>query len=231
LPVENETINVSHRMFYCADPRDGTAHFQFARPRRLGYGSHRSERVPYLTVQLPVDPFAQPFLERLETNIAVDHNYVVSIHLKSCERKEESFAWIYDLEFALDVVGSEKISAGADQPQGKQKSRPGGAVDRPPSAASYPPGQIAIRSNVVGSNTAWHQVPGDAIAVLKPNYFVHGVARPTREQLLERLYYHPCSECGKSSFESQWFGCDRKCKGVPLPHEAEKRRAELGLGA
>jgi hypothetical protein len=228
LPLENETISISQRMFFCADPRDGIAHFQFARPRRLGLGSRKGDRLPYLTAQLKVDPFARPLLERLEANISVDHDYVVTIRLSSKERRDIVETKIFDLEFALEVStpGASPTAASNEASGGSS-----GTTGRPNTSGPIARGQIVLRSNVVGSETAWHLVPGDALEALKPAYFTHGINKPTREQLWERLYYHPCSECGKGSFEAQWSGCTRGCKGVPTPEEASRRRIENGYDA
>ena len=46
-------------MFYCVDPRDGVAHFEFVRPTRIGYGSQRANRITYASATLKVDPYAR----------------------------------------------------------------------------------------------------------------------------------------------------------------------------
>lgn len=223
LPLENQTVRITQRMFYCADPRDGVAHFQFARPRRLGFGSHRSERLPYLTAQLPVDPFARPFTERLQAEVVVDHDYVVTIQLQATGRNAMVEAKIYDLEFALDLVAAGGCSDAESAGETEEPNTAGEGIDE---AAN---GEIFLRSNVTGNNDAWHLVPGDAMEALRPSYFVHGNAHPTARQLAERLYYHPCAVCRRDSFECQRDGCDRECSGVPSCVVAEERSQSLGL--
>src|SRR5690606_37522697 len=39
LPVENQSLSIMATQFYCVDPRDGVASFQFARPKKVGYGA------------------------------------------------------------------------------------------------------------------------------------------------------------------------------------------------
>ena len=68
LPVENEQVPIYARQFYCCDPRDQVANFQFVRPTRVGYGSRNAPRETYMTLSLKVDPFAQPLTERLATS-------------------------------------------------------------------------------------------------------------------------------------------------------------------
>jgi len=51
LPVEDKVITFHQSNYYCVDPRDGIAHFQFARPTQIGQAARRSQRRTYGTVR------------------------------------------------------------------------------------------------------------------------------------------------------------------------------------
>lgn len=213
LPVDNEVVRVNQSMFYCVDPRDGLAHFQFARPKRVGYGSRQSERLIYGTASLKIDPFARPLLERLEAQVEVDADYVVRIDLVSKGRGDHASLQIHNLEFALALPMTDPSAA------------PEHETDAPDHGSRPHSGGVWLRSNVTRREDAWQLVPGDEVAKYKPGWFdVRGSA--TRLQVMERLYYAPCATCRRTGFECQWEGCELPlCRpGVPSPLEARIRR-------
>lgn len=217
LPVADQVINVDQSMFYCTDPRDGLAHFQFARPRRVGYGSHRSDRIAYTTVSLKIDPNARPLLERIEAKIRIDADYIVTIELMSKERKAQAVAEIYSLEFGLQLP----ISGTADT-QTDDEMTPG--IGR-----STNVGAVTVRSNIACSSADWRMVPGDIVELYRPNHFNNIGNAFSKQQDVERNYYHNCSICKRSSFVSHWFGCDHKgCRGMLSPIEAANRVVSRG---
>jgi molecular chaperone DnaK len=210
LPVENETVSVNHSMFYCVDPRDGLAHFQFARPKRVGYGSRQSERLVYGTVSVKVDPFAPPLTERLEAEVEVDADYIVHIDVVSKGRGDHASLEIHNLEFAL-ALPTKKAADSTRTTEIDGKSDRGGA------------GSVQLRSNVTTRSDAWELVPGDVVAKYKLGWFdIRG--RATSFQVAERLYYEPCATCRRSSFECEWDGCDRPGCNVLRPPDARDRR-------
>jgi molecular chaperone DnaK len=76
LPIENEVKAIPSRRFFCVDPRDGVAVFEFAKPRKVGLLQATDERITMCALNLPIDPSARPFLERLECQVQLDHDYV-----------------------------------------------------------------------------------------------------------------------------------------------------------
>jgi molecular chaperone DnaK len=211
LPVDNEVVCVNQSMFYCVDPRDGLAHFQFARPKRVGYGSQRSERLVYGTASLKIDPFARPLLERLEAKVEVDADYVVKIDLASRGRGERASLEIHNLEFALALPTTNPSVV--TKPERESTD----------SKTQRPAGGVRLRSNVTRREEAWQLVPGDVVKNYKPGWLdVRGSA--TSLQVAESLYYAPCATCRRSTFECEWDGCEL-CPGVPNPAEALVRRA------
>ena len=214
LPVENEVVSLPQRMFYCVDPRDGLAHFQFARPKRLGYGSSRSERLVYGTLSLKVDPFARPLLERLEAEVGVDADYIVRIDLVSKGRGDHASLEIHDLEFALALPVSDGIAR--PTPDGAQHE-----ADRAERA-----GAIRLRSNVASAKDAWGLVPGDVVGDYRKGWFDRR-GDATAAQIAERLYYAPCATCRRSAYQCQAEGCDDPRCGLILsgPAAAAARKA------
>ena len=195
LPVENETVRIDQRMYYCVDPRDGLAHFQFVRPKRPGYSGKRSERLVYGTASLRVDAKAPPLRERLEALISVDSDYVVSIQLRSKGRGDTVLLEIHDLEFSLTLPtgdGVLTVSAPDDHAQ----------------RGTVMAGGVQLRSNVTEEHDALHHVPGDLLAEYKPQAFDVRANLVTKEQREEKSYYEPCATCRRTSFECERDGCD-----------------------
>lgn len=207
LPVENQTVRIPQRMFYCVDPRDGLAHFQFARPKRVGYGSRVSDRLPYGTVSLKVDPNVRPLLERIEALAEVDADYIVRIELYSTGRCQRASLEIYDLEFALELpqIGDDRTIAVSSDSTG-------------PTAPT--PGAVVLRSNVTTQREGWGIVPGDVVGLYQSAWFDRR-GGATEAQVEERLYYQPCATCRRSSFDCAWEGCDDPRCSQTLPSRAE----------
>ena len=88
LPVENEDVAADSRRFFCVDPRDGVAGFEFAKPRKVGVLQTNDERSTMRSLNLQIDPSARPFLERLECKVRIDHDFVAHVSLHSKGRGE-----------------------------------------------------------------------------------------------------------------------------------------------
>lgn len=140
LPVENQTVPILATQFYCVDPRDGVANFQFVRPVKVGYGSRTAPRETYTTLSLKVDPNAPPFLERLNLTLTIDHDYVVHVEGRSSGRQDSAIQQIHNLEFALALPAE-----GAGRrigPTKEPKELGAGRVSRTS-------GSVQLRSNVI----------------------------------------------------------------------------------
>jgi molecular chaperone DnaK len=101
LPIENQTIPVPNRRFFCTDPRDGMAVFEFLKPRKVGNVQPSDQRETICVMNLPVDPHARPLLERIECTLQIDHDYVAHATLRSNGRGAEVSAEFHQLDFAL----------------------------------------------------------------------------------------------------------------------------------
>lgn len=86
-----------------------------------------------------------------------------------------------------------------------------------------PDGRVRLRSNVVDSPDAWHLVPGEVIAVHRPE-LLRAPNRPKRLQVDERMYYVPCGICGRYEHVIKREGCE-ECSHGPTPAQMEQARA------
>ena len=101
LPVENQTTAAENRRFYCTDPRDGGAVFEFGKPRKVGTVKQEDERETLEVLTLPVDRTARPLLERLECEVQIDHDYIAKVTVTSSGKGEFVSKEIHSLDFGL----------------------------------------------------------------------------------------------------------------------------------
>jgi molecular chaperone DnaK len=212
LPIEDKVITFHQSNYYCVDPRDGVAHFQFARPTLIGHGARRSQRRTYGTVSVNVDPNAKPFVERLEAEIRIDADYIVTMDVRSTGRRDHKSLEVHDLEFALALPTGKP--AATDKP------------DKQPSSAkpSARKGGIRLRSNIAATADAWSAVPGDMLTRYRG---ASAFSSPdiTDRQKEERYYYEPCATCRRLGFDCKWEGCDHPvCRAQGMISQAEAVR-------
>lgn len=201
LPVENQDLPVVATQFYCVDPRDGVANFQFVRPKKVGYGARTSDRETYVILPLQVDPYATPFVERLKLSLNIDHNYVVHIEGESTGRGARAVRQIHNLEFALTLpVGA------SDSSKKKIEQGPKSAVLEKASSGMNE-GSIFLRSNITASASDWRNVPGDIIEKWRTSWFDRRNGDATLKQIEERNYFSACSVCKKLPYAIKAEGC------------------------
>lgn len=209
LPLENQTLPILASQFYCVDPRDGVANFQFVRPVVVGYGARSAPRQTYTVLSLKVDPYVAPFVERLNVSIQIDHDYVVHLDGHSSGRGDRASRKIHDLEFALTLprVGDGSLNASGGRADTADK---GGPIILSKSRR----GGVQLRSNVIQNGAGWQSVPGDIVEQWRPHWFDIRGQNETAKQRAENQYYSTCSLCRKRSFEISLHGCDR-CNTQP----------------
>jgi molecular chaperone DnaK len=193
LPTEGKVLKRNYGM-YCVDPRDQFAKFQVARPRWPGQSLSSDEREIFTTISIPVDPNARPLLERLEFSVEIDENLIASVHAVSSIVGGEASAAIHDLEFGLFF------------PTDGQKPDDDPTLERNKRTHNTS-GQIRLRSNVIDNNNAWNLVPGEIIEKYKSNY-LDTRNNPPSKQIDEKMYYTPCSVCGRYEYDINLKGCD-----------------------
>ena len=211
LPTADSVLTISRDNYYCVDPRDGVAHFEFARPTRVGPTAARSPRRIYGALSVAVDPTARVFVERLKLDIIIDGDYVVGVKATSLGRGDIKPLEIHDLEFALALPTALIAPAeGLD----RRTARPDETAGRPT--------DVVLRTNVV-EGLDWLQIPGDILTTYKPTAFSHDV---TARQMAERYYYQPCATCRRLEYQCKWEGCDHPvCVAQGMTTRAQAARA------
>jgi actin-like ATPase involved in cell morphogenesis len=204
LPIENETRAAAKATYRCVDPRSGRASFTFARPSRPRPRDAMSDRKAYTTLQLAVDEAAAPLMERLELDLAIDHDYVAHIDLRSTMRKDHLKSEIFDLEFTL------RFPTTTDQFV-KGKHADGEAIDSQADVASLAlpmrAGKVRLRSNVA-AEPSWRSVPGDLVTRYRPHWFDERTREYSEWQYNESVYYKDCPYCHRTRYQFRTDGCD-----------------------
>lgn len=216
LPVENEVLPVANTQFYCVDPRDGVANLQFVRPSKVGYGERTCPRVTYKVVSLKVDPNAQPFFERLNVKLLIDHDYVVRVQAHSSGRGDDVVCEIHDLEFALKLPTA---SVANDEGEENDPERNEDLTQINGRAS------IQLRSNVTDKRQGWQLVPGDVIETWRPNWFDRRHSSASKLQYDERNYYRPCATCKRTTCDIFLKGC-LACNLVPTSGADQRRSSQ-----
>jgi molecular chaperone DnaK len=208
LPLENETKSAAKADYHCVDPRSGRASFTFARSSRPRTRDARSDRQAYATLHLEIDETAPPLMERLELELAIDHDYVAHVDLRSTMRKHHLKAEIFDLEFTLRFP-----TAGNDSANRQDLGGEGSATEDIIISTAFATkvGTVRLRSNVT-AESRWGKVPGDLVIQYRPHWFDERSREYSEWQKNEWVYYKDCPYCHRSRYEFRIQGCgDSKC--------------------
>lgn len=180
---------------YCTDPTDGVAKFSIVAPSQLTEQPQASDpRTSLGVVAIAVDHTAPPLVERLELDVEIDEDLILSVSASSSQRKDQSSASYFDLEFGIGLPGSSVREI----------------IDVAEADASRPSGGLSLRTNVADmKDTAL--IPGDVLYKHHPGAFARlgGSDQATQEQLTEHLYYQPCAVCKR-----QWGDPACRCASV-----------------
>ena len=215
LPVEGESTAVTSTRLYCVDPRDGVAVFQFVKPRNVGsLLSPHDHRTILYSLNLPVDPTASPFLERLECAVQIDQDYIARVSLRSKLRQEAVGAEFHDLDFGLALPTDELPEIATVNRSNTSVTGPGNRTDAFHGAART---NVSLRSNVsMGDDKhhdeKWGLVPGDIVESWQQNYFGRRFNRGSEFQREEKMYYERCVHCQRTRFEINGQGIIEECR-------------------
>jgi molecular chaperone DnaK (HSP70) len=180
---------------YCTDPSDGVAKFSIVVPTDLSEQPQASDpRTSLGMVTIAVDKTAPPLVERLELDLEVDDDLILSVSAMSSRRKDQSGASYFDLEFGIGLPGSEDL----------------GPIDTAETDAMVLAGGLVVRANVADKKDS-ALVPGDVLYKHNKRAFerLPGPGQATDEQLTEHLYYQPCAVCKR-----QWGDPACRCASV-----------------
>jgi molecular chaperone DnaK len=166
---------------YCTDPADGVAKFSIVAPTQLSEQPQASDPRDSLgIVTIDVDRTAPPLVERLELDVNVNDNLILSVAAMSSQRGDQADASYFDLEFGIGLPGSDDL----------------GPIDVADTDASAPTGGLVARANVADRKDQT-LVPGDVLYKHNRNAFARlpGTVQATETQRAEHLYYQPCARC------------------------------------
>lgn len=205
LPILNQHTVALKSKFYCTDPRDGIAVFQFARPVKPDQVGAGDLRQPYGVLRFPVSTVYPPFAEKLDIEIIIDHDYVLKVNVGSSVRPEQARAEceIYDLEFALSIPGADR----------KVRVDSGGGRAAPASKLSSPNSvsNVQVKTNVYNEKDAWGMVPGDLVETYRERWFDPQSNNPSAAQRAEKDAHNHCAICRRSPAVFLIDGC-QECK-------------------
>ncbi|EMB7846116.1 hypothetical protein VAB77_004040 [Vibrio vulnificus] len=74
----------------------------------VGKSAASDRRTTYANLSVPVNPDFPPMKERIDVNLEIDENYIVTISAKANDLKHPVSLQIYDLEFALQTKKQEQ---------------------------------------------------------------------------------------------------------------------------
>jgi actin-like ATPase involved in cell morphogenesis len=226
MPVENEVKATPSRRFFCVDPRDGVAVFEFAKPRKVGLLQAGDERATMHVLNLPVDSGARPFLERLECEVQLDHDYVARVSIISKLRGGRVEAEIHDLDFGLTLPEADPNRKNpADDGSSPPGERGRGPAPKEEDGDGIL-GAVALRANIANIEN-WKLIPGDIVEQWQPNFWSQYSKEATQLQREERMYYERCSYCDRTLFEIQQGGPVDMCFEMGCPEERAVKSKKL----
>ncbi len=180
MPLNNHVRRERFHL-YCTDPTDGTAKFSVVAPSELNEQPQASDpRTSLGVVTIRVDKTAPPLTERLELDVEVDDDLILSVEARSSQQRSRARASYFDLEFGIGLPGVEDLEF----------------ADATDTSHFVPKGGLVIRANVADEKEQ-RLIPGDVLYKHNPRAFarIPGPDQATEEQLTEHLYYMPCAVC------------------------------------
>lgn len=185
MPLEREQRRERFDI-YCVDPSDGHGKFSLVSPHRPGPRVLANDkRRPLCNLLVKVDAKAAPFRERLELEVSVDENLVLTATAWSLNQKGHAVAEVHDLEFALATPGAGRGWLNAN------------LLGEDGETNAHQPGELSMRSNIAAREDD-SLVPGEVLYRHNPFYF-RVDQNPPQIQVDEKLYYDPCSMCQRAS--------------------------------
>jgi molecular chaperone DnaK len=168
---------------FCTDPSDGSAKFSIVAPTELHEQPQASDpRTSLGMFTVDVDRNAPPLAERLELAVEINDDLILSVSAESSRGSDHAGASYFDLEFGIGLPGSDDFG-------------PVDVTDDPDPARAT--GGLVVRANVADRADP-KLIPGDVFQKHKRGALARlpGPIEATEEQLIEHLYYKPCSVCG-----------------------------------
>ncbi|WP_312726643.1 Hsp70 family protein [Stutzerimonas kunmingensis] len=191
MPREGSIQQAERLNLYCTDPRDGVAKIQLEVPSRR-HGRHvqaSDPRTNLASLSVKVDDKSSRLFERVELDMRIDENLILQVEACSTVFNDRDATEVHNLEFGLSLGGL----AGNDWQPGE------GATLKKPEGRSFSDrkGAVLLRSNLALREDK-SLVPGEYLYEVQQMTSYTLVAL-THLQVREKLYYTPCSGCGRRS--------------------------------
>ncbi|SDR91600.1 Hsp70 family protein [Pseudomonas oryzae] len=190
MPREGSIQQAERLNLYCTDPRDGVAKIQLEVPaRRHGrYVQASDARNNLASLSVRVDGKSARLFERVELDMRVDENLILKVDARSTVANDHDATEIHNLEFGLSLGGS----------SGKGQYLGDASVKKPKDRSSSDhQGAVLLRSNLALREDK-SLVPGEYLhEVQKQTPYTRVPLTPLQDR--EKLYYAPCSGCGRRS--------------------------------
>jgi molecular chaperone DnaK len=170
---------------YCTDPSDGVAKFEIVTPTELTEQPQASDPRTHLgMVTVKVDKTAPPLVERLELDVEIDDDLILTVQASSTGlHRDRTSAAYFDLEFGIGLPGSDAL----------------GPIEIEDAGPAVPRGALMVRANVADAEDQ-KLVPGDVLYKHAREAFARfpgATNRVSEQQRLEHLYFQPCGVCGR----------------------------------
>ena len=164
MPAEGEVKRQKTHLF-CTDPTDGVAKFELCVPRNLTASPQIADpRSPLGVLTVDVHAEAKPFKERLELDIAIDDDLIMTATAWSAMAKKVDSVAVHDLEFGLPLP---QMDGGHDEDVVFTDDDDDRSLER---------GGLAIRSNIA-DEPRLELVPGEVLYIHDNRAFQSGLLR------------------------------------------------------
>ena len=104
LPKGNQAPDPVSLTLFCADPRNGTAHIEIARPKRPSGIQAADPRQCYELMRVDVDRQAPPLREAIDLTLTIDPDLIVHVFAVGQATRRKASTEIHDLEFGLSLA-------------------------------------------------------------------------------------------------------------------------------
>jgi molecular chaperone DnaK (HSP70) len=186
MPREGDVQKADLLSLYCTDPRDGVAKFQIMAPIKAGYHVQKTDSRDTLNcLSIKVDEKAEPLVERIELQIVIDENLILNASAKSLIKGDEDNVEIHNLEFGLSLP---ILNKDTDSHESVKLNQDG---------VGHVIGSLSLRANITETQSK-ALIPGELLYQKNPYYFDRSNRVPEIQEM-EKLYYQPCSICGRTS--------------------------------
>ncbi len=197
MPMEGAVFKQMFHM-YCTDPRDGIAKFELVSPVKPGRMILPNDQRNSLgNLMVDVDAMAKPFRERLELDIEINDDLILSAKARSLNKRGHADAQVHNLEFGLTLPTPEEPAGNHGKPEPDENENENEPINQSERTTGHAVGAVTLRINVADRESDY-LVPGELLYTYNSAYF-DTRRMPPRVQVEEKLYYEPCAVCRRAS--------------------------------